>query len=589
MGRVLDFQQNRISFDAQVPHCVIPWKGGSRVVLVAFTVKNHNRLAAQDSTDLSDLGFQVPMLANSTVSATDSGSVGVRKCLPPPSGFPSSSPARVPVVLVPNETAAKPTPSDPTAGPGSKSLSTRTGEAASLADSTSGVMRVDGHPCKPSFLEIFCGSAGLSVEMRKLGFQVLGWIISPLLSMRAPRSSIWTCVTLSSRLAYGPKSSGRMLSGWRPLVAHLLLLAPYLSRARSSGPRPLRSKSCPDGLQNLAANDAARVVNANALYEFASKVFSFCLKRDIVCIVENPASSLMWETTWFRHLVIDSKSCWHELHSCMCGSSRRKRTGLLCTVHLPGLLRKCDNSHAHRAWGRTRTAAGWGFATAEETPYPLGLCQAAARDISLVLKGRGVCIDARQSTDTAAAATNAQKQPRRGRGTVGPSEYKLTVLARSPASCVPPDTVPENPPDYLAGLPVGSKLLWTRVVLDGGVEVREAEYGVYYTPQEFVHEALKVTHPFDSAVTIDGPNLRAIAFTLEHGVKAVIQSARPCLSITALSNDPSGTRRLFLRRAWIPLCAKLWDPRTCCSSNRCFQMLASPMIGSSRIWLMASV
>ena len=107
---------------------------------------------------------------------------------------------------------------------------------------------------------------------------------------------------------------------------------------------------------------------------------------------------------------------------------------------------------------RARLLAGV-FATGEETPYPLGLCQAAARDISLVLRGRGVCVDERQSTDTAAAATNAQKQPRRGRGTVGPSEYKLTVLVRSPASYVMPDPVPENPPDYLAGLPVGSKLL----------------------------------------------------------------------------------------------------------------------------------
>ena len=160
-----------------------------------------------------------------------------------------------------------------------------------------------------------------------------------------------------------------------------------------------------------------------------------------------------------------------------------------------------------------------------DTAYPLGLCQAAARDISLVLKGHGVYIDERH----AAAATNAQKQPRRGRGTVGPPEYKITVLVRLPVSCIPPDIAPENPPDYLAGLPAGSKLLWTRVVLDGGVEVREAEYGVYHTPQEFLHEALKVTHPFDSAVTIDGPNLRAIAYTLEHGVKAVTQKRKAVL------------------------------------------------------------
>ena len=55
-GRVVDFHQDRISFDAQVPHCVMPWHGGSRVVLVAFTVKNHDRITAQDVNDLQGLG-----------------------------------------------------------------------------------------------------------------------------------------------------------------------------------------------------------------------------------------------------------------------------------------------------------------------------------------------------------------------------------------------------------------------------------------------------------------------------------------------------------------------------------------------------
>lgn len=53
------------------------------------------------------------------------------------------------------------------------------------------------------------------------------------------------------------------------------------------------------------------------------------------------------------------------------------------------------------------------------------------------------------------------------------------------------------------------------------MEVREAEFGIYHAPDEFLHQALQVTHPFDSAVAIDGPNLRAIAYVLEHGVKAV--------------------------------------------------------------------
>ena len=98
-----------------------------------------------------------------------------------------------------------------------------------------------------------------------------------------------------------------------------------------------------------------------------------------------------------------------------------------------------------------------------------------------------------------------------------------------PVACVPPEVALGDPPPYLAGMPPGSKLLWTRVFLDWGVEVREAEYGVCHTPQEFLHAAMKVTHPFDSAVTIDGPNLRAITFTLEHGVKAVTQKRRAVL------------------------------------------------------------
>ena len=65
-------------------------------------------------------------------------------------------------------------------------------------------------------------------------------------------------VTLSSRLAYGPKSSGRMLSRWRLPCGTSSVARAIPVKGRSSGPRPLRSKSCPDGLQNLAANDAAQ-------------------------------------------------------------------------------------------------------------------------------------------------------------------------------------------------------------------------------------------------------------------------------------------------------------------------------------------
>ena len=504
----------------------MPWHGGSRVVLVAFTVKNHERITAQDVNDLQGLGFQLPAR---TTSAGDCVRVGVSKRLPQSSGCHSPSLAGPPVVLTPNAKVLAPLGSDPTAGPGSAPLGHKATSVTVPDDGTSGVMRMQAGLGKPSFVELFCGSAGLSAEMRQLGFQVLGVDNKPTAKQaRAP------VINLDLR---DPEQQDRL---WPELRrANVVWIAPPCGTSsaarriplhgRHKGPRPLRSRAHPDGVPGLTSTDAARVASANALYGFASKVFSFCLKHGTLCIVENPASSLTWQTSWFRELLRQSQVCWHEFHACMYGSARQKRTGLLSTARLPGLMRRCDASHSHKAWGRTRTGDKWTFATAAEAAYPPALCQAAARDISLALRDQGICLNATHSTDTAASATNAQKQPRRGRGTVGPPEYKQYVLVRLPVACIPPDFAPKDPPAFLAGMPPGSKLLWTRVLLDGGIEVREAEYGVYHTPQEFLQEATKVTHPFDSAVTIDGPNLRAIAFTLEHGVRAVSQKRRALL------------------------------------------------------------
>ncbi|CAE7480035.1 unnamed protein product, partial [Symbiodinium sp. CCMP2456] len=145
--------------------------------------------------------------------------------------------------------------------------------------------------------------------------------------------------------------------------------------------------------------------------------------------------------------------------------------------------------------------------------------------MSLVLQAKGISAG-HKSTDLAMSATYAQKQPRRGRGTVGPPEFKCTMSLRGSVEDASPELIPDHPPPWLQQVPPGSKLLWTRVFLDGGSEVRESEYGVYHSPQEFLHEALKVTHPFDSAVAIHGPNLRAIAYVLEHGVNKGVEQKR---------------------------------------------------------------
>ena len=122
------------------------------------------------------------------------------------------------------------------------------------------------------------------------------------------------------------------------------------------------------------------------------------------------------------------------------------------------------------------------------------------------MRAKGFACEDLHATGTAAASAFAQKQPRKGRGQVGPPEFRQYVRVRVPLDAALPEKVPSTPPSYLSQVPPDSKLLWHRVFMDGGDDVREAEYGVYHTPQEFVQEASKVVHPFDSAVTIDGPN-----------------------------------------------------------------------------------
>ena len=83
------------------------------------------------------------------------------------------------------------------------------------------------------------------------------------------------------------------------------------------------------------------------------------------------------------------------------------------------------------------------------------------------------------------------------------------------SSLDPPSDVPDTAPVGLQGVPVGSKLLWSREVSEGGSRFREVEYGIFHEPKFFLEKARNLVHPFDSPVCIDRPNLRAIAFPVK--------------------------------------------------------------------------
>ncbi|CAE7469829.1 unnamed protein product, partial [Symbiodinium microadriaticum] len=90
-GEVIDFCNHRIFFSPDCRHCQAPWKGGPRIVLVAYSIRNFEKLGTDHGRRLSELGFCVPAEGIPTLPGTEGHPV----CTDTPSPFPSglSSPS----------------------------------------------------------------------------------------------------------------------------------------------------------------------------------------------------------------------------------------------------------------------------------------------------------------------------------------------------------------------------------------------------------------------------------------------------------------------------------------------------------------
>ena len=92
------------------------------------------------------------------------------------------------------------------------------------------------------------------------------------------------------------------------------------------GPVPLRSQFFPEGLPGLSKSNALRVSLANELYAFLGKVLRYADSRGLIIVVENPRSSLFWQTKWWRNRGVKLQYTAHQ--ACAYGSERPKWTVL---------------------------------------------------------------------------------------------------------------------------------------------------------------------------------------------------------------------------------------------------------------------
>eukprot|EP00435_Cladocopium_sp_Y103_P030416 s2541_g7.t1 len=134
------------------------------------------------------------------------------------------------------------------------------------------------------------------------------------------------------------------------------------------------------GLPGLNFVQKLRVQKANFLYKWTCAMVLMLDSKHVGWSIENPASSLMWVTDPFVHLLNSLRNLIaFSFHTCMIAAKRKKDTAIWTSVPQlrAHLERKCNDAHEHLQWGKT----GSGFAAAEECAYNDTLCASWAEAI----------------------------------------------------------------------------------------------------------------------------------------------------------------------------------------------------------------
>ena len=281
------------------------------------------------------------------------------------------------------------------------------------------------------------------------------------------------------------------------------------ARQIQPGPPPLRSVHFPMGLPDLTFVQHQRVQRAIFLYQWTYKLVLVLHEKGVAWSIENPASSLMWITDPFLHLL----QCIPNLiafsfHTCMFAAPRKKDTALWTSVKQlrQHLERKCDNNHQHLRWGKTAT----GFATAEECAYNDTLCAAWAEAIYDFALARGLSPPPNTIADVQVASTQASFVNKAILGCLPRGRKLLPVISEflqpiqfdiSKLPIVQSLALGKRIPDERTDFPKGSKLL-RFVMPDGGVNEEDlfgmptkALIGIPRSPEDFLQEACKACPP----------------------------------------------------------------------------------------------
>ena len=239
-------------------------------------------------------------------------------------------------------------------------------------------------------IEICAGSARLTKTCRKLGIR--GLAVDKITSRSCGIDIMTLDLTVPSQL----QLLLDIIKAERDRLLMVFIAPPCGTASRARGrpikssllngrkaPQALRTDSQPDGKDNLTGVDKLKTELANQLYDAVSQIILLAHSLDICVVVENPANSLYWKTSFALKFLQCIEGFNIDFHNCCHGGTRDKLTRFWSNKNwLEPLRLLCDGSHPHQSW-RPRIQNGQLiFPTAEEAAYPWLLC---TRIVNLIL------------------------------------------------------------------------------------------------------------------------------------------------------------------------------------------------------------
>ena len=467
-GELLSFQEGPRWLSAtKAKHCTLPWVG-RRCVLISYCTRFSERLSASDVCTLVDRGFTLekPCATGESFKAQPEPQLRLQDCI---------------------------------------------------------------------VLELCCGPAAVSKACNSLGFQTLALDRRP---QRGPVRVV-QCDFTQPDAAEGliqmlSHDADRIAMVWARLPCSTTCRArsrslPQLKHHGKRVPVPLRSDEFPDGVRDLTKVDKHRLETANLIFEAVCSVIETASRLSIRCVIENPADSLLWKTSWFRSVEVRSpKSCWVPFDLCAHGGDRPKPILLWCSSNFLSPIRgSCpgvSTEHRHASWAPVSKQGKFsvGF---EPQAYPDLLCKRVAGLLRADVIKKGVCDAAGLPTafQQHQAATNRMVlglQPQKLPGILPEFGYFVHVVAEAATGATPQSLAPPGGAFISRHLSTWGEVQAEKRVASVGIQCRIADptpssvvevfrFGIPLKPEKFVERAVSVGHPHSFSSNLE-PTLKEV-------------------------------------------------------------------------------